>query len=469
MSMPRRAYALDRVFTPGLAQVAYQVADEAAGVAAVIDPRRDVDAYLEWAERHGVQIGAILETHVHADFVSGAKELAATTGAPVYASRMGHRAFAHTPLDDGDEVVVGVVRLRAYFTPGHTPEHLSYLLVDPVQGDRPLALFSGDALFVGDVGRPDLSGEGATRGLAEQLYRTVVERLKTLPDDLVVYPGHTAGSACGKQIGDAPATTIGQEKLVNYAFHATSREGFIEGVLRGMPEPPTYYPVLKRVNKAGAPLLAALPAGEALAPDQVAKRQAAGALVIDARTPEAFGDGHVPGAVFAGLGPNFVAWLGWLAPYDRDLILVLDRDEAFAEARTELRRIGLDRVAGYLVDGMDAWHAAAREVVTLPQISARELAERLRDDRGLTVLDVRNDDEWASGHIPGARHRHAAAIARGADAPLEGDGPVAVICASGYRSSVASSLLQARGRGDLINIRGGMAAWEAAGLPAIGE
>ena len=466
MVTQQHACTIDRIFTPGLAQVAYLVADPAAGVVAVIDPRRDIDAYLDWANAHSVRIAAIFETHVHADFVSGARELAEATGAPIYASRLGHEEFAHTPLDDGDEITIGSVRLRAYFTPGHTPEHLSYLLFDPAHGDQPRALFSGDSLFVGDVGRPDLLGEAATRGLAEQLYHTVVDRLATLPDDVIVYPGHTAGSACGKKIGDAPSTTIGQEKLVSYAFHAPSQEAFITRVLADMPPPPTYYPVLKRVNKVGATLLADLPTGEALTPEMVATRQAAGALVVDARTPGAFGAGHLPGAIFAGLGPNFLAWLGWLAPYDREIILVLDHDEAFAEARTELRRIGLDRVAGYLAGGLDSWHSAGREVATLPQITVQELQERLAGAEPPAVLDVRSDDEWTSGHIGAAEHLFAGLIAQGADLPLDGgSGPLAVICGSGYRSSVANSLLQARGYTNLLNVTGGMTAWQEAGLP----
>lgn len=466
MNIQRQTSAPDRIFTPGLAQVAYLVADSAAGVVAVIDPRRDIDAYLDWANAHGVRIAAIFETHVHADFVSGARELAAATGAPIYASRLGHEEFAHTPLDDGDEIPVGAVRLRAFFTPGHTPEHLSYLLFDPAHGDQPRALFSGDSLFVGDVGRPDLLGAAATRGLAEQLYHTVVDRLATLPDDVIVYPGHTAGSACGKKIGDAPSTTIGQEKLVSYAFHAPSQEAFITRVLADMPPPPTYYPVLKRINKVGATLLADLPTGDALTPETVATRQAAGALVIDARTPAAFGAGHLPGAIFAGLGSNFLAWLGWLAPYDRDLILILDDEADFAAARTELRRIGLDRVAGYLAGGLGAWRAAGRDEVTLPQLSVRALQERLSGGAPLAVLDVRGDDEWASGHIAAAEHAFAGLIAQGAAIPLDEEaGPIAVICGSGYRSSVANSLLQARGLRNLINVTGGMAAWQEAGLP----
>lgn len=460
---------IERVFTPGLAQVAYLVADETAGVVAVIDPRRDVDAYTAWTAARGYRIGAILETHVHADFVSGARELAAATGAPIYVSRLGEQDFPHEPLDDRAEVGVGRLRLRALWTPGHTPEHLSYLLIDPARGPAPVALFSGDALFVGEVGRPDLLGEEQTRTLAGQLYHTVVDRLSRLDDALVVYPGHTAGSACGKKIGDAPHTTIGQERCFNYAFQARSKDAFVRMVLDGMPRPPTYYPVLKRVNKAGAPLLRELPAGDSLAADEVASRQAAGAMVVDARSPARFGEGHVPNAVFAGLGPNFSAWMGWLAPYDRDLILVLD-DDRFEEARTELRRIGLDRVAGFLAGGMAAWRASGRESATLPQWSVHDLAAGLATPaNGLTVLDVRADTEWGSERIPGATHRFAGEIVQGAEPPTDGTGEVALICGSGYRSSVVASVLAARGRRGLINVAGGMAAWQEAGLPVDGS
>lgn len=460
---------IERIFTPGLAQVAYLVADEAARQVAVIDPRRDVESYISWTEQHNMEIVAILETHVHADFVSGARQLTEEAGATVYASRLGAEEFPHEPLDDGDEVAVGGVKLRALWTPGHTPEHMSFLAIDPARGDEPVAIFTGDALFVGEVGRPDLLGEKETRRLAEQLYETVANRFSTLNDALVVYPGHTAGSACGKKIGDAPTTTIGQEKGFNYAFQIRDKDAFIETVLEGMPKPPSYYPILKRVNKAGATLLSDLPDGDALTPDEVAARQEAGALIIDARSPEAFGAGHIPGAMFAGLGPDFSTWMGWLAPYDRDLILVLDPQEGaarFEEARTELRRIGLDRVAGYLDGGMAAWQAEDRDVVTLPQMPVQDLADRLAGSQdGLTVLDVRSDEEWRDGHIAGAAHRYAGEILQGAEPPVDGASQVAMVCGSGYRSSVASGILQARGFRNLINITGGMGAWNAERLP----
>jgi hydroxyacylglutathione hydrolase len=464
---------IERIFTPGLAQVAYLVADEGAGKVAVIDPRRDVEAYISWADSRNMEIAAILETHVHADFVSGAPELSRATGAPIYASRLGDEEFPHEPLDDGDEIAVGDVILRALWTPGHTPEHMSFLAIDSTEGDEPEAIFTGDALFVGEVGRPDLLGEKETRRLTEHLYETISERLSTLGDGLVVYPGHTAGSSCGKKIGDAPSTTIGQERHSNYAFQIEEKGAFIDTVLEGMPKPPTYYPVLKRVNKAGATPLAEVQTGDPFTPDEVARRQDAGALVVDARTPEAFGEGHIPGAVFAGLGPKFTTWMGWIAPYDRDIILVLDELEGtiqFEEARNELHRIGLDNVAGYLDGGMPAWQSGGRDIVTLAQMTVEELADRLatvEDD--LTVLDVRSDEEWEEGHIAGAVHTFAGEITQGDRAPVEGDSPTAVICGSGYRSSVASSILQRRGYRNLINITGGMEAWNEGDLPTTSD
>lgn len=459
---------IDRVFTPSLAQVAYLIADEASGDVAVIDPRRDIQAYLHWATEHGLRISAILETHVHADFVSGAPELAATTGAPLYASRQGQQDFPHTPLDDGGEIHVGRLVLRAIATPGHTPEHLSYLLIDPAQGPEPVALFSGDALFVGEVGRPDLLGESQTQTLASQLYTTVSDTLSGLPDAVVVYPGHTAGSSCGRNIGDSPTTTIGDEKRFNYAFRPKSEDEFISTVLSGMPLAPTYYPELKRVNKEGAPPIETLTSGAALSPQVVAARARSGALVIDGRGQEAFGEGHIPGSVALGLGPNFLTWAGWLAPYDLPLILVLDDPAQYPDAVRELRRIGLDGVDGFLDGGITAWKAAGLPVEPLAQITVEGLHARLEEDADPPlVLDVRREDEWVEGHIDGASHRFAGEIAQGASIPFDPGQEIAIICGTGYRSSVVASLLQPRGYTSLINVTGGMQAWNEAKLPTV--
>ena len=458
---------IDRIYTPSLAQVTYLVADEAAGEVAVVDPRRDVQAVLDWAAERDFRIVAVLETHVHADFVSGGPDLAAATGATLYGSRLGNQDFPHQPLDDGDLIPVGSLKLQAYFTPGHTPEHMSYLLFDPAQGTDPLAIFTGDALFVGDVGRPDLLGGAHTSDLANQLHATVSERFLTLPDSVIVYPGHTAGSSCGKAIGDAPDSTIGAEKRGNYAFQPMDRETFVATVLRDMPLAPTYYPQLKKVNKVGPAPLADLPAGAPLSPSSVQTMQHDGALVIDTRGADAFGAGHIPGALAIGWGPNFLAWIGWIAPYDRDLVLVLNDASTYQDAVTELRRIGLDRVAGYLQGGMDAWSAAGLPEATLAQMTVNELASRLTTADAPAVLDVRRPDEWNEGHIASASHTYVGEMAQGAEPVLDDARPTAVICGTGYRSAVAASLLQQRGHRHLINVTGGMTAWNAAGLPVV--
>ncbi|MGI9252402.1 MAG: MBL fold metallo-hydrolase, partial [Thermomicrobiales bacterium] len=296
---------IDRVYTPGLAQVAYYIADEAAKEVAIIDPRRDIDDYLEWIDRHAMKLVAICETHVHADFVSGARELAAATGAPVYAGKHGATEFPHVALEDGQEIPVGTLTLRAFWTPGHTPEHIAYLLFDPEKGAEPIAMFSGDILFAGEIGRPDLLGEEAQKALIAQLYDTIDGRLKLLPDSVVVYPGHTAGSPCGKKIGDAPNTTMRQEKTFGYAFNQPDKASFMQVVMDGMPKPPAYYPFMKRMNKVGPPLLSELPEGKAMSPDALEAAQRAGALVIDARPAAEYAAGHVPGAAAVGLGPSF--------------------------------------------------------------------------------------------------------------------------------------------------------------------
>lgn len=450
---------VERFFTPELAQVAYAVGD--AGKVAIVDPRRDVSIYTDWAARTGNEITAILETHVHADFVSGSIELARVTGAPIYASRMGEQEFDHVPVDDGMTLDIAAVRLTAIHTPGHTPEHISWKAEDTSDPGSDPVLFSGDALFVGDVGRPDLLGQGRTQELVDSLYATVTNVFKTLPDEMVVYPGHTAGSSCGKNIGSSPHTTIGNEKATNYAFKPDSREAFADAVMRDMPEPPAYYPVLKKVNKEGAVLLEQLGGPRPMSVEQLDDQFASNAMVIDIRSKEAFAAGHIPGTVFVGVGSNFATWMGWLSPYDRDLVLIAADEAQIREAVTMLHRIGLDRVAGYHV-GIDSWQESGRPIqtleVTYPEVVMRE-QERGEDP---TVLDVRSDSEYDMGHINGAVHHFAGKIAQSSLPNLDKNEGITVVCGSGYRSTVAASLMQANGFESVRNLAGGMEAWNEA-------
>ncbi len=411
---------IDRVFTPGLAQVAYLIADESSGEVAVIDPRRDVQVYLDWAAERNFQISAILETHVHADFVSGALELQHATGAPIFASRLGDQEFDHHPLQDGSRVPVGNLILEARWTPGHTPEHLIFLLFDPSSSDQPMAMFSGDLIFAGEVGRPDLLGDAHTNQLARQLFQTLTHRIADLPDDLIVYPGHTAGSACGRKIGDAAATTLGAERQFTYAWKYDNEADFVRGILDEMPSPPSYYPRMKTVNRVGPALLETLPQGRAMTAGEVHTAMANGALAIDAREERHFDRAHIRGSFYAGSRADFIAWVGWRAPYDQSVILVLDRDEDFEKYRTELRRIGIDMVAGYLADGIDAWLDSGGAVDQLQVLSPERFQELLEMSDDATLLDVRSRDEWKTGHIQHARSVFAGDISAGSVVEHEG-------------------------------------------------
>lgn len=456
---------IDRVFSPGLAQVAYLIADEQTGEVAVIDPRRDVEAYLEWAQERGFRITAILETHVHADFVSGALELHHATGAPVFSSLLGDQEFEHVALRDGDRVAVGRLSLEVRWTPGHTPEHLVFLLLDPEHGDAPQAMFSGDLIFAGEIGRPDLLGSAQTAKLASQLFQTLTSRIADLPDSLLIYPGHTAGSSCGKKIGDAATTTLGAERRFTYAYQYSDEAAFVDAVMSEMPAPPPYYPHMKVVNRVGPALLDALPTASALTAEQVTAIVANGGLVIDARDERSFDAGHMRGSFYAGSRSDFVAWAGWKAPYDREIVLLLDRDEEFAFFANELHRIGIDTVAGYLAGGIEVWIASGGAIDKLEVLSPERFEALLQSEPEAQLIDVRTRDEWKSGHIPHARNEFAGDLSAGAEVDLGADELVLLTCATGYRSRVAASLLQARGLTRLVQLDGGMDAWDAAGLP----
>jgi hydroxyacylglutathione hydrolase len=444
---------IERVESKGIAQYSYVLIS--IGEAVVVDPRRDIDVYVAMLREKNLKLTAILETHIHADYASGARELAAATGAPMYLSAHDEGehfayAFEHRAMKDGDEVHAGDLRVVAYHTPGHTPEHLSFLVYEKSRCGQPLALFSGDFVFVGSLGRPDLLGDEAKLALAHQLYHSVHDRIEGLPDGVLVYPGHGAGSMCGANLSERPLTTLGYERFCNVFMTDQAEESFVEMVLATVPEFPDYYRRMKALNSAGAPLLNGLPGGRELDVAEFSALVDAGAVVVDLRRPEAFGGGHVAGSINIGAGPSFGLWAPWVVPYDKPLLLIGD---GAGEARRALVRVGMDDIRGSLRGGFASWAASGRSFETIAQLPAKATA-------GRTVVDVRSPAEYALGHIEGAISMSAGTIAARAG-ELRGMGEVAVICGSGYRSSIAASLLKRAGINSVVNLAGGMSAYRA--------
>jgi hydroxyacylglutathione hydrolase len=459
---------LQRFEVSGLSHYSYVLA--CGGQAVVVDPKRDVDTYLDCASANGLRITHILETHIHADYCSGALELAGRTGAELWLS--GHDqgedfqyAFPHHEFRDGEELKFGNVRMVALHTPGHTPEHISFLVRDALRGDYPMALLSGDFLFVGSLGRPDLLGEAAKQRLAGELYESLHRRIEKLPDGVEVHPAHGAGSMCGSGMSERPQSTLGYERACNLFFHEQGKEKFIESILKSVPPFPDYYRRMKKVNSAGPRVLGEIPGGEALSVADfrvgIADKDA---VVIDLRRPEAFGGAHIPGAFSIGAGRDLSTWASWVVPYDRPIFLIGDDATDYGEARRSLARVGLDEARGYLRGGMRAWSEAGGEQAQVPQISTEELSERVK--KGAYVLDVRGAGEWAAGHIEGATWIMGGDLAkRATEVPT--DRAIHVICGGGYRSSVATSVLRRAGFRDVVNVVGGMTAWNQQKLPTV--
>jgi hydroxyacylglutathione hydrolase len=453
------------VRTDGLAHLSYLIGDRSSGRAAVLDPRRDVDVYLELARRHHLTISHAVETHIHADFVSGSRELAARTGtAKIHVSVEGDAryGFAHEPLRDGSRLELGAVTLTAMHTPGHTPEHLAYLARVK---DKPWGIFSGDFLFADSVGRPDLLGAAQTPGLAKALFRSLRTALIALPDALLLYPAHGAGSPCGANICDRQST-IGHERRHNPALQFTDESKFIDWVLGTAPPMPRYYPRMKKINAQGPDILNGLPAVECLEPRAFQRLLAAGDVqLIDNRQMLAFGGGHIAGALNLGPRAELSLWVGWMLDEALPITLVLPRDEDLPEVLRQFLRVGFTKFAGCLKGGMEAWVTSGLPVQALTQVPVHEL-NKLLPPRDFQLLDVRMPGEWDEGHIPGARFLFVG------DLPeklrdLNPDKPVVLYCATGYRSSLAASLLQARGFKRVQNVPGSYTAWTAAGFPVV--
>jgi hydroxyacylglutathione hydrolase len=439
------------VVDEGLGNSAY-VVELGDGRALVVDPSRDPTPYLELARWRRLQIAYAVETHLHADFLTGSRELAAA-GARVLAPRASRLGFTHRGLEDGQEFDLGGLTLRVLATPGHAPEHVSYLLLD---GGRPLALFSGGALLVGTVARTDLAGPELTEPLARAAYRSLHQRLLSLPDDLQVYPTHGAGSFCAAPAGDERTTTIGAERRHNRLLAAPDEDSFVAQLLASFGSYPPYFLRLRDRNRVGPELLGrdwrVLPL---LSTEQAQQHMAGGGVVIDARPIDAVAAGHIPGALSIALRPAFASWLGWLLDDTRPLLFVLDEDQDRGELARQCRTIGYDHLVGELAGGMAAWRAAGLPQAQLPMVEAEAIAEHPG-----VVLDVRQASEVAAGHLPGAVAVELGALA-GDRLPAQlPEGPVAVMCSHGERAMTAASLLERAGHKQLRVARGGPRDWQ---------
>ncbi|MEN1929409.1 rhodanese-like domain-containing protein [Luteimonas sp. MJ250] len=449
------------VYTDGIAQISYVIGDTDAGIAAVIDPRRDIEVYLDCARANGVRLAYAIETHIHADYVSGVHELAERAGARIAGPVSDDYGFERRLLRAGERLELGATSLEVLHTPGHTPEHISLLLRDEMQGEAPFGVFTGDTLFNLDVGRPDLLGEEQTRALARQLYSSLFETLVPLGDRIEVYPCHGAGSACGKSIGDRRQSTIGNERVFSDALEPRDEDGFVEWLLQDMPEPPRHYARIKKLNGQGAPLGGGAPIPPPLAPD--AFRDAAeDAQVVDVRSILAFGGGHVEGAINIALRDPFANWAGRMLDADRPVLLVAEKAQDAYQAALHLHRIGIDDVAGFLRNGMTDWQNAGLPLERIDQWTVHEL-DRRRLEQDVLVLDVRSDAEVAKGRVPGARHVFVAHLEQQLE-ELDREKTIAVYCGTGYRASIAASLLRRHGFAHVANVPGSWTAWQAAGL-----
>ncbi|MGB8919413.1 MAG: rhodanese-like domain-containing protein [Candidatus Sulfotelmatobacter sp.] len=448
-----------------LAHASYMLASE--GEAVVVDPQRDVEIYLQAAEKSQVTIRHIFETHLHADFVSGHRELASRTGAQIYIGVQAEATFPHVAVEDGFQLRVGKMRITALETPGHTPESICLLITDEEKSPAPWAVLTGDTLFLGDVGRPDLSRRYSPTQLAGMLYDSLHNKLLKLADDVLVYPAHGEGSLCGRNMRAERVSTIGTERLTNYALQIESREEFIKQLTSNLPARPEYFLQDAEINRSGAPALADLPPLSPIEPAKLKAVLAEGGIALDVRPGEQFAAGHVPGSVNIALSGQFASWAGALLGLAARPVLIAESQEAMAEARMRLARIGLEDARGYLRGGIAAWNEAGLPLATLPQMSVAALNERLQGSN-LQVLDVRREPEWEAGHIEGASWWPLDNF-KVAPPEIDREVPTAVHCKGGYRSMIACSLLLRAGFRNVVNVVGGFDAWQGAKLPVAVE
>ena len=446
-----------------LAHASYLIGSD--GEAAVVDPQRDVDEYLAEASAQGLQVKYVIETHLHADFVSGHQEIAARTGAQIVFGAQAGVEFDHRAVRDGEEIRLGHVVLRFIETPGHTPEGICILVSDTAIPDKPAKLLTGDTLFIGDVGRPDLAGgKGYTpQTMAEMMYDSLHGKLLKLPDEVEVYPAHGAGSMCGRNMSKETSSTIGEQRKFNYALKPMTKGEFVHLMTADLPEAPSYFPKDAEINRSGARGLSELQPPAALTPQQVLELR--DHILLDVRSAADFGAAHVPGSMNIGLGGQFAMWAGSLIPLNAAIIIIADTSTQVDESVVRLARVGIEGVKGYLEGGVESWRNAGFPLDSIEQVSVAQLKEQMANS-DLQIIDVRRSGEYVGGHVPSALNAPLASLDKSiGPLPLKKDKLTAVICAGGYRSSAAASLLQKEGFSKLLNVSGGTGAWVKAGYP----
>ncbi|MDQ8181063.1 MBL fold metallo-hydrolase [Pelagicoccus sp. SDUM812005] len=459
------ALIVEPIYSGGIAQLSYLIGDDSEGVAAVIDPRPDCDVYMELARSKGLAIRDIFETHIHADFMSGARELASRLGGavPIRVSGEGGASygFGVEKISDKDEFQLGEMRIQVRHTPGHTPEHVSFLVFEG-DDESPFAVFSGDTLFVDSVGRPDLLGEDETEELAEQLYQSIHGFYKELPDGVLLYPGHGAGSACGPDIGNRMFSTIGFEKEHNAYFACESKEDFVKKVLDAAPEEPRHYRPMKKLNSEGPPIMGGYPPAEAMTVEAFSSAcENKGNVILDTRSPLAFGSGHIAGSLNIELRGEMSVWSGWMLEFNDPIYLVLERDEDLETALSHLWRTGHTNVIGYLAGGLEAWLLDGKKVDQVEIIDVHRLHDLVGE---IQILDVRSESERKGGFVPESEHLFVPKVREEAASLLDKKRPVATYCASGSRASVAASVLKQEGFESVMTVPGSWSAWTEAGF-----
>jgi len=448
-----------------LAHASYLIGSD--GEAAVVDPQRDVDEYIAEAKANELNIKYIIETHLHADFVSGHQELAKRLGATIVFGQKAGASFAHQAVKDGDEIKLGKLTLRFLETPGHTPESICILVMDPSSPDQPQKILTGDTLFIGDVGRPDLAGgRGFTpQQMAELMYESLHGKLLTLPDETEVYPAHGAGSMCGKNMSKETSSTIGEQRKFNYALKPMSKDEFVQMMTADLPEAPAYFPKDAEINRSGARGLSEIVPPKALSANEVTAMRDGGHVILDIRSAELFGAGHIAGSINIGLGGQFAMWAGSLLPMSSEIVIVAETNAQVDESLVRLARVGIENVRGYLIGDVDDWAREGLSVSVIKQYSVNQLNDRIASG-SLPVIDVRRPEEYAGGHVPGAFSFTLSGIDKHvSELPFDKNSEIAVMCAGGYRSSAAASMLEKHGFTNLINITGGTNAWVKSGFP----